>query len=157
MYLQLSCRTQVTSCWYCYVAKSVLVLSHNCSDAQWALFLACFVVFISALGLFLLPAFSFSSQNIAYRRFLIGQCHGAHPTLYKCIFPFNPPCSMDPNTSNSVAPSRFPPPLLPLPFFFLICFFFFLVFFFSAGELSAAEAAGGAQHGPFFLFWSSSS
>ena len=123
------------------------MLCCSCPGWQWALSL--FVSLSSFLlsVLFFLPAFTFSSQNIAYRRFPIGQCLAAHPSLYKCIFPFNPPCSMDPNTSNLFAPSRFPPPLLPLLFFFLICFFFFLVFFFSAGELSAAEAAGGAQHG----------
>ena len=71
-------------------------------------FLACFVVFVSTFDLFLLPAFSFSSQN----RFLIERCLEAHLAFCKCIFPIDPPCSMDSNTSTLAAPSHFPSPLL---------------------------------------------
>ena len=110
------------------------------------LFLCLFsVVFISALGLFLLPAFTFSSPNIAYCRLLKEQ----HTLQHICpLSGASYHLSLLAAWTQTVLPWQLL--LVSLPLFFLfvsICFFFFLIFFLSAGKLSAAEAAEGAQHG----------
>lgn len=131
------------SCKILFLCFAIAVLASNGLFFCFFLCLCfCFWVCSSFLPL------PFPPQNITYCRLLTGQRLGAQLSLFMLFFSSDPPCSMDPKTSRLAAPSHFPPPPSPLLiFFFPTCFFLFFLCVFSAGELSAAEAAEGAQHG----------